>query len=169
MGCGKTTVGKLLAEKLDYQFIDTDQAIEHRTGMSIPKIFSTWGEKRFRTFEHEISEELAGRRELVISTGGRLMLDPDNVALLSSSGEIFCLTASAEEILKRVSGDEGKGKRPLLNSPDPMDRINTLIREREEGYKIFTQISTSGRTPQHVAGLVLKRYQSSLQQNRPTG
>ena len=82
MGCGKTTVGKLLAEKLDYQFIDTDQAIEHRTGMSIPKIFSTWGEKRFRTFEHEISEELAGRRELVISTGGRLMLDPDNVAHL---------------------------------------------------------------------------------------
>ncbi|MFW2365773.1 MAG: shikimate kinase [Desulforhopalus sp.] len=169
MGCGKTTVGKLLANKLDYRFIDTDQEIEHRTGMSIPEIFSTWGEDRFRTLEHEISLELAGRREHVISTGGRLMLDPDNVAALSSSGDIFCLAASAEDILKRVSRDGDKGKRPLLNSPDPLDRINTLIREREEGYKKFTQISTSDRTPQQVTALVLRCYLLSLQQDKPKG
>ena len=94
MGTGKTTVGKLVAEKLGRQFIDTDELIEERQGMSIPEIFKHLGEAAFRTMEADIAQELGKKEGLVISTGGRLMLDPSNVAALSVNGRVFCLVAT---------------------------------------------------------------------------
>src|SRR6187399_1176730 len=81
MGTGKTTVGRLLAARLGYEFVDTDEAIVERHG-EIADIFRTRGEEAFRQIERQLAAELASRERLVISTGGRMMLDPDNVAAL---------------------------------------------------------------------------------------
>lgn len=149
MGCGKTTVGELLAKVLGYQFVDTDRQIEQKLGLSVPEIFATHGEKRFREREQEISLQLSKKTKQVISTGGRLMLDPNNVASLGQSGVVFCLIATADEIYKRICNSTGP-KRPLLESNDPYQTIIDLINERKQGYEQFQQIDTTGKTPSSI-------------------
>src|SRR5512143_2336464 len=89
MGTGKTTVGRLLAAQLGYEFVDTDVLIEARLGRPISQVFAELGEAAFRQMEADLAQELANREGLVISTGGRLMLDPANVAALSRQGRVF--------------------------------------------------------------------------------
>ena len=142
MGTGKTTVGKLLAQRLAYKFVDTDVIIEGRVGRSIAEIFAELGETAFRQMEAEVALELANRDELVISTGGRFMLYDGNVTALGENGRIFCLTASPIEILSRVQKDGST--RPLLSGGNPLDRIIAILQEREEKYSQFEQVVTSG-------------------------
>jgi len=156
MGCGKSTVGRILADLLGYRFVDTDQLIEKRSDMSIERIFATKGEAAFRALEEDLARELGGLLGLVIATGGKMLLNPRNAMALAAHGEIFCLTASPEEILKRVSGD-GTAKRPLLQGNHPRERILALLEERREGYLKFSQIDTEGKSPQAVAEEVLRR------------
>src|SRR5690606_6565646 len=92
MGTGKTTVGRLLAERLGFEFVDTDALITERHG-PIPEIFARDGEAAFRQFERALAAELAERSGLVVSTGGRLMLDPASAAALGNGAAVFCLTA----------------------------------------------------------------------------
>ena len=92
MGCGKSTVGTLLARALDRELVDTDHLIEEREGRSIPDIFASEGEGYFRDRELEISQELAARSGLVIATGGGCVTRPENYPLLHQNGTIFCLT-----------------------------------------------------------------------------
>ena len=155
MGTGKTTVGRLLAAELGYELIDTDDLIQARTGRSIRDVFAELGEMAFRQMEAGIAQELAGRQGLIISTGGRLMLDPANAAALSKSGRVFCLVAMPDEILARLKRDTNH-PRPLLEVPDPRGRIVELLREREAGYARFTQVTTSGRPPQEVVDELLR-------------
>jgi 3-dehydroquinate synthase len=146
MGTGKTTVGKLLAEKLGREFIDTDQLIEERQGLSIPEIFDQLGESAFRQMEADIARELGQREGLVISTGGRLMLDPANVAALSARGRVFCLVATPQEILSRIEGDTDH-HRPLLDVPNPGEQVVELLQERQKGYQRFLKMSTDDTHP----------------------
>jgi len=148
MGSGKTTVGQLLATKLGLSFVDTDALIEAQDGRPISDIFAQSGAATFRQMETAVALELAGRTNLVISSGGRLMLDTVNAAALTENGRVFCLTAAPEEILRRV---EETSKRPLLNVPDPAARIQTLLAKREAAYGRFTQIQTDGKTAVQVA------------------
>lgn len=150
MGTGKTTVGKLVAEKLKRQFVDTDELIQERQGLTIPEIFAQHGEVAFRQMEASLAEELGQRQELVISTGGRLMLDPKNVVALTRGGRVFCLIAIAQEILSRIASDDGH-KRPLLEVANPEAQIVALLEERRKGYHCFQKIVTSGKNPQQVA------------------
>lgn len=159
MGCGKTTVGSLLAKKLNYVFIDTDQLIEKRCGISIREIFAAKGEKAFREMESDIANELGTRDSLVVSTGGGLMLNPNNVTALTASGRVFCLIATPEEILARIAPDN-ESCRPLLKGSDPLKRIEEMITERDRSYKQFSQIDTSGRTPEEVADYLVSIFQS---------
>lgn len=149
MGTGKSTVGKLLAQHLDYTFVDTDELIESRQGRSIASIFSADGEPVFRQLEAQISRELAQQQGLVIASGGRLMLDKENAAILGATGPVFCLTAEPEVIAARLAGDDGQ--RPLIDGPQPEARISALLEERSAAYGRFPQISTSQRTPQQIA------------------
>ncbi len=157
MGTGKTTVGKLLAQKLRRDFVDTDHLIETRQGITIPEIFAAQGEAAFRQMEADIAKELGKRDGLVISTGGRLMLDPANVAALAANGRIFCLVATPEEILSRLERDK-ENRRPLLDVPDPHEKIVKLLEERTKKYQRFLQITTDGKHPQDVALTLLDMF-----------
>lgn len=159
MGCGKTTVGRLLAQELNYDFTDTDQLIEERFKMTVQEIFATKGEKAFREMESEIAHELGRQEGRVISTGGGMMLNAHNVAALCGNGYVFCLVATPEEIFKRISSD-GKNNRPLLDTSKPLERISQLIKERQKGYRQFTQINTSGKNPQEITQGLIAIFQS---------
>jgi len=154
MGTGKTTVGKLLADHLNYRFIDTDELIESRNNRSISAIFQELGEEAFREMEKDIVKEIAELDGIVVSTGGRLMLDPENVNALSHNSRILCLVATPNEILTRVL-DDTDHKRPLLSVPNPKERIVDLLQERNDKYRRFPQITTDEKKPTDIAkGLV---------------
>ena len=113
--------------------------------------------------ESEVAAELASKKRLVIATGGRLMLDAHNAALLGREARVFCLTAEPEELLRRVR--RGGAKRPLLDVPDPLDRITELLAQRREGYGQFEQVATDGLTPSQVAIELEQRLQTGSAQS----
>ena len=133
MGTGKTSLGKLLANKLGRGFVDLDQKIEHDSGMTIPKIFELYGEKYFRELEKKAVREVCERKNLVIATGGGTVKDSENVRLLKSSGKIVCLTCEPEEIFRRT---ERRGERPVLDGggEERLQTIKKLLSEREKFY-----------------------------------
>ena len=153
MGTGKSTVGRLIAKQLAYDFVDTDEWIEVENGRSVADIFREAGEATFRQLERTAALTFAKTDGMVIATGGRLMLDEVNAAALMENGRVFCLVADPEEIVKRVSGGE---KRPLLNVPDPVTRIQELLDQRRDGYGRFPQIVTTGKTPAQVAQEIIE-------------
>lgn len=160
MGTGKTTVGKMLAGQLGYQFIDTDHLIEERIGMTIAEYFAKEGESAFRRQEELLAQELADREGHIISTGGRFMLNPNNAAALSRTGRVFCLVATPDEILDRVAGDT-ENVRPLLQVENPMENIVELLQQRKDGYGQFPQFVTSQKeadmVANDIAGIVIGR------------
>ncbi|MFP5487463.1 MAG: shikimate kinase, partial [Acidimicrobiia bacterium] len=149
MATGKTTVGRVLAERLGYELVDTDAVIEERHG-PIPQIFAEYGEDEFRRLEREVAAELAQRDGLVISTGGRMLLDPVNAEVLGATGDIVCLTATVDTIVERLDA-VGADSRPLLAGHDLRERVTELLGERADGYAAFTQVATDGLTPTEIA------------------
>ena len=120
MGTGKSQVGRLLAQRWGLKFLETDALIEEQEGTSIAQIFATQGEPYFRDRETAVLRQVLGQEALVLSTGGGMLLRPENVELLRAAGPIICLQASAETILERITGTD---QRPLLNTPDPLAEI----------------------------------------------
>lgn len=155
MGTGKSTVGRLLAARLELEWVDTDHLIEERFG-PIPEIFASHGKERFRQIESEIAAELAQRRGLVISTGGRMMTDDDNAEVLGETGPIFCLIASTEEILDRMT-PEGIARRPMLAGSSPSERLRELMAERAPAYGKFPQVPTGGRSLGEIVDDIVER------------
>lgn len=155
MGTGKTTVGRLLAERLGYEFVDTDAVISERHG-PIPEIFERDGEATFRRYERELAAELSQRRGLVVSTGGRLMLDPLSAAALGADADVFCLTAELDTILARVTAADVE-ERPLLAGADVEERVRTLLDARAAAYAQFDQVPTDARPPEAVVDDILAR------------
>ncbi len=158
MGTGKSTVGKLLAELLRWQWVDTDIVIESRHG-AISEIFANDGEEAFRDLEREVAAELATQVEIVVSTGGRLMLDPENIKILGSVSRVFCLEARPSEIVRRVTQDSAV--RPLVAGDHPADRVRKLLAERDRQYKQFEQVATDGLTVEQVAQEIFERMRDS--------
>src|SRR5512137_1821003 len=102
MGTGKTSVGKIIASKLDYEFVDTDQLVVQKNGMEITDIFRERGEEFFRDEEAVALKSLQGRKGLVVATGGGIIVRPENVAFLKQLGFIAWLTATKDVIYSRV-------------------------------------------------------------------
>jgi shikimate kinase len=132
MGTGKSSVGQLVAAHLHFTFLDTDHVIEARAGKTISEIFTQQGEAAFRELEKRIVGELVTRKKTVISTGGGLPANPDNLASLKTHSLVVCLWASPEKIWERV---RSQTHRPLLNEPDPLAKIHRLLNEREPFYR----------------------------------
>ncbi len=160
MGTGKTTVGKLLAQRLGYKFVDVDVEIEKEQGVSISHIFSELGEPYFRMLERDMIKALAASEGLIISAGGGAVLDTRNVDDLKRGGPVVCLGATPEEILARVGGST---HRPLLQVPDPMGKIRELLEARAPFYgRADFAIDTSGLTPEKVADLIIEKVGGGL-------
>lgn len=160
MGVGKSTVGQLCAQRLGFEFVDTDAVIAAREGMSIAEIFARHGEAHFRACERALVAELQARRRCVIATGGGMVVDDDNRHALLASGIGVCLTATPEAILKRVGGEHAARTRPLLRADDVRARIAELLRARAPMYADFPyHIDTTGHSPGAVADLACAIYQ----------
>lgn len=167
MGTGKSTVGRLLARRLGFTFLDLDELIEKEAGMPIKEIFSTHGEAHFRELESEVIKKLSsgglGDR-LVVSTGGGAVVRQENRARLKSWGRLVCLTASNEEILRRVGN---RPERPLLFGPDREEKMTRLLAERREAYSdCDLEIDTTGQKPEEVVA-VIQRHLSGQNNNNP--
>jgi shikimate kinase len=132
MGAGKSTIGRRLARKLKLEFLDSDQAIENRTGARIALIFEIEGEEGFRKRESEIIDELTNQSGVVLATGGGAVLDPVNRQKLAERGLVVYLRAGLDKLLKRTSRDK---KRPLLNTDNPRERIKELLNTRTPLYE----------------------------------
>jgi len=132
MGAGKTTVGKLLAKRFNKSFYDTDHEIERRTGVNIPVIFEIEGEAGFRAREHAILQELAKRNNIVLATGGGVVLSKANRDILAQNGTVIYLRAVAADLLQRTRYDKN---RPLLQTADPLAKLNALYLERDPLYR----------------------------------
>lgn len=154
MGTGKTTVGRILADKLGYRFIDVDEEIEREQGVSITHIFSEMGEPYFRQLERVMIKTLSLREGLVISAGGGAVVDESNIEAMKQGGTLVCLTAGPDEIMKRVGKSNN---RPLLQVPDPMAKIMELMSKREPFYrKADFMVDTTMMTAEEVAGVVIR-------------
>ena len=129
MGTGKTTIGRLLAARLERPFVDMDDQLQAHFGKPIREVFAQEGEGVFRTAEAQLCAQLSEQTGLVISTGGGALVSADNRAVLGKSGVLLCLTANVDEILRRVAST---GERPLLNVPesDQRQRSRTLLQSR---------------------------------------
>jgi shikimate kinase len=150
MGSGKSSVGREIARRWGFRFIDTDTAIRQKFGKSIPDIFASIGEPLFRDEENQALQNLQNTDQAVIATGGGIVLQPRNHPLLRSLGVVVWLTASEEVIWERVSRNQN---RPLLKTPDPRTTISTLMSTRYPLYRSLADITveTSGLTHQEVA------------------
>jgi len=158
MASGKSTVGRTVAERLGFSFVDTDELVEQRAGKSVAAIFAEDGEKKFREYERQVAAELADRRNTVIATGGGFGADPANLASLKTHALVVCLWASPEVLHERA---RRIGNRPLLQVPDPLGRIRELLAKRTPVYQqADVLIHTEGRHNHEVAQIVLRHFQS---------
>ena len=147
MASGKSTVGKLLARKVGYGFVDLDTMIEEYRGMSIPNIFSNEGEEAFRRYESICLTRLKDRERMVIATGGGAPITRENRRFFIEEAYTFFLEVPLAEVLRRT---EGSDRRPLLKMP--RERIEELYRMRLPIYRsLGLSIQTEGKTPLEIA------------------
>jgi shikimate kinase len=157
MGSGKTTVGRLLAKRLGWQFIDTDEEVERLTKTSIQELFLLRGEETFRAIERDIVWAASQLDHAVISIGGGALLHPDSVADLKKNGFLIWLKVCPHSILKRIPDTTS---RPLLHAKHPACSIPGLIRQRRATYEnCQLAIRTDRLTPQQVADQIMQEIQ----------
>jgi 3-dehydroquinate synthase len=157
-GVGKTTVGKLIAQRLGREFVDGDQWIESRWGRPVPDYFARHDEPLFRAHEVEACQEWSARDGLVIAPGGGALLNPHSRAALEGTGVIICLMATLETLLARLNGSHS---RPLLSGDAPA-RLAALLVERESLYRSFAlQASTDARPAESVADEVMVLFRAN--------
>jgi len=159
MGAGKSTVGRQLAESLGYEFQDSDQEIQRRTGVDIPTIFEFEGEEGFRNRERQVVEELAQQDGIVLATGGGVVLSPENRQQLAARGFVIYLHCSPEQQYARTARDRN---RPLLDTDDPQQRLRELMAEREPIYRQVADmvVSTERRGTSSVVKEIRRRLES---------
>ena len=157
-GCGKTTVGRIVAEKLERPFFDTDAMIQERSGKTIREIVADGGWEAFRVLERRVVRELAGRAECIIALGGGAVLDQENVKELKRNGFFLWLTADGATITGRLRNDRvSDAQRPPLSGTDSDTEIELLLREREPVYRSVAErfIDTTGRSVDEVTNEII--------------
>jgi len=159
MGAGKSTVGRQLATALSFEFKDSDQEIQRRTGVDIPTIFEYEGEAGFRQRERQVIEELSGLSGIVMATGGGTVLRSDNRRDLTSRGVVIYLHCSPEQQYERTARDRN---RPLLHTEEPLTRLRQLTEERDPLYRQVADmvVSTERRGTPSVVKEIRRRLES---------
>lgn len=141
MGAGKTTVGRELARRLHRRFVDSDHEICARTGVSVPVIFDVEGEAGFRRRESQVIDDLTQKADLVLATGGGVVLAEENRAVLHSRCMVIYLDVPPAVLWERTRHDRN---RPLLQVDDPRGRIEALYRERDPLYREVAHVVVPG-------------------------
>lgn len=156
MGTGKSTVGRLVARQIGFEFVDSDHEIERLQGKPVSRIFAEQGEPAFRTMEREFIERGHPAKKCVVSCGGGLVVPPGMLELLRSRGVIICMHAPIETILQRTMHAT---HRPLLAVENPEQRLRDLYAQREEIYRrTGTMVLTDKRPLREIAAHVLRVY-----------
>lgn len=165
MGTGKSAVGRLVATQLHFEFVDTDDLIEFRAGVSIAEIFSRHGEAAFREIERKVVAELASLRRTVIATGGGMAANEENLNSLKKHALVVCLWASPEVIWERV---REQTHRPLLQNADPQAHIRGLLAQREPFYRqADVLVNTEKRSIKEVAQHAMHQFHLAQTKPRP--
>ena len=153
MGTGKTVVGEILAKRLAKEFIEMDTVIEEKEGSEIVDIFAKQGQAYFRSLEKELLGELSKREDSVISCGGGLVCDQENLKLLKETGVVFALRASVSTIYQRT---KDHSHRPILNVDNSQEKIKQLLAKRAPCYvQAQHSIDTDNLSPEEIADKII--------------
>ena len=154
MGSGKSTVGRIVARHLGWRFIDFDDIIEERVGLTVTEIFRERGEPFFRKVEGEVGEELLRLDKVVLASGGGWPVPVGRLESLPETTLSVWLRVSPEEAVRRVAGEGSQ--RPLLEGPEPVGRARELLEVREGRYTMaHLTLDTEGAAPQELAVSIL--------------
>ena len=156
MGAGKTSTGRILAKEMGFNFIDTDDAIVESTGVSIAYIFDVEGESGFRQREHQALIKFLDNNNVVIATGGGIIMHDESRAIIQSHKRVVYLKTSIEKQIERATVSE---KRPLLIDTDPASKLQELMLTREPLYEEISdiKIDTDKSTPRQIALEIIDR------------
>lgn len=162
-GSGKSTVARLLARRLGWRAVDTDQEIQRQAGMTVQEIFRTQGEPAFRSLEAEMVREVCRRSRQVIATGGGSFVDDANRAHLLGGNLVIFLESSPEILASRLQRNMSREPRPLLESDDLIGRLAELGRVRDQQYRAAHHVvRTDERTPREVADVIADLVRAQL-------
>ncbi len=163
MGTGKTLLGRMLAYRWGWRFVDTDSLVEERLGCAVAEVFERYGEEYFRQQETAVLRALEAERHLVIATGGGVPTRPENILSLRRHAVLVLLTASPEVIVQRVQPVHSRPK--LAAAPDLLAEVRRLLQEREAAYACADlSLDTSSLTPEEA----VQRLEEMIHSWRPT-
>lgn len=170
-GTGKSTVARILADKLGWRAYDLDDLIVERRGLSIPEIFRQEGEAGFRSCEADTLRFLSEKPPFVVATGGGTVVREENRSVMSRTGWVILLEAQPEVICARIQGhldtSDPKAIRPLLDAADPLEKIRALKEGRQPAYDLADwTIHTDQLSPEQVAAEILRAV-SNLDHSHP--
>ncbi len=167
MGCGKSTIGQVLAKQIGYGFLDTDTSIERLTKKSISEIFAAVGEDKFRLIESQVLSEVSAYTKLVVSTGGGIVIKQENWGSLRQ-GMVVWLDVAENVLWQRLVGDT---TRPLLLDPNPQAKLHEILESRRSRYgEADLKISIEQeRSPADVAAEILQMIPTILKSTQPPG
>lgn len=153
MGAGKTSVGRMLARRMNKEFLDADTEVEKITGVKIPVIFEIEGESGFRAREEKMIDQLTAMNGIVLATGGGAVISPDNRALLKQRGRVIYLRAAPEDLWRRTRRDRN---RPLLQTADPLGKLRALHEQRDPLYREIADliVDTGAQSVAHLTSQI---------------
>lgn len=167
-GTGKSTVAALLGQCLGRRVISTDAEIVKEAGQSIPQIVEQFGWEHFRELETHLCRKLENQTDLIIDTGGGLILKEENVKILKANGKLFWLTADVPTIVKRISGDT---QRPSLSGTKSfVEEVEEILMERTPRYRAAADVTipTDHETPEAIAAKILPHLSEYIQTHQST-
>ncbi len=163
MGCGKTTVGKLLAKRLGREFIDMDKYIEEKENMTVSEIFEKSGEEYFREIEHQVCIELSQKEDLIVATGGGALTYKRNAEQVKKNASVLFISVPVSIISKRLENDT---TRPLLQREDKEQAIRELYNKRLPLYTAAATVIVDGsQNPNSVVNLIVSSIGLKSQKN----
>ena len=150
MGCGKTTIGKLLSKNLNKEFYDSDNVVEEKTGVKVPLIFEYEGEVGFRKREESVLKDLVCHKNIVLATGGGVILSKNNCKLLADNGHVFYLKSDCKDLVARMANDQS---RPLLQEGNLKETLESLFELRDPMYSSISDyiIETAGKRAKEIS------------------